>query len=161
MFWVYLSLSLFVRGRVLSATSSPPHLIVFSTLPCLLSSSSSLPPLLSSSHISQHNPPISALASLVSSCPPHVTLPLSSVVCHPPSFLDTLHKTIILSQFLPLQLDVQLFRGSLPYGGLCAPLPSIIRRNSVAMKLSPSIRITALNKDVVTTFIAQQIKRCT
>ena len=58
---------------MLSATSSPHHLIVFSTLPCLLSSSSSLPPLLPSSHLSQHSPPISALASLVSSSPPHVT----------------------------------------------------------------------------------------
>ena len=56
-----------------------------STLLCLLSSSSSLPPLLLSSHLSYHSPPISALASLVSSCLVHVTLPLSSVVCHPPS----------------------------------------------------------------------------
>ena len=39
----------FVRGKVLPATSSPPHLIVFSTLLCLLSSSSSLPPLQPSS----------------------------------------------------------------------------------------------------------------
>ena len=69
---------------------SPPHLLFFSTLLCLLSSSSSLPPLLSSSHLSLHSPPISALASLVSSCPAHVTLPLSSVVCHPPSFLRVL-----------------------------------------------------------------------
>ena len=259
-----------VAGRVLSATSSPSHLMVFSTLPCLLSSSSSLPPLLPSSHLSEHSPPISALASLVSSCPPHVTLPLSSVVCHPPSFLrvlptvvcsspvslssssallfalatlaifriqlcshtcslcccrsviakvsvpnrhadvtsymcswhcpflsfwdppvrhhpsTTLHvfapacalrrrprlhlspssrlrtmpfldrglqKTILLSQFLPLQLDVQLFRGSLLSGGICAALPSITRRNSVAMMLL-SIRMTALNKVVVTTLIA-------
>ena len=42
----------FVRGEVLPATFSPPHLIVFSTLLCLLSSSSSLPPLLPSSHLS-------------------------------------------------------------------------------------------------------------
>ena len=35
----------FVRGEVLPATSSPSHLIVFSTLLCLLSSSSSLLPL--------------------------------------------------------------------------------------------------------------------
>ena len=41
----------FVSGEVLPATSSPPHLIVFSTL-CILSSSSSLLPLLSSSHLS-------------------------------------------------------------------------------------------------------------
>ena len=62
----------------------------------------------------------------------------------------------------PLKLDVQLFRGSLPSVGLCAPLPSIIRRNSVAMKLL-SIRMTALNKDVVTTLIAQHgtIRQCT
>ena len=42
----------FVRGEVLPATFSPPHLIVFSILLCLLSSSSSLPPLLPSSHLS-------------------------------------------------------------------------------------------------------------
>ena len=42
----------FVRGEVLPATFSPPHLTVFSTLLCLLSSSSSLPPLLSSSNLS-------------------------------------------------------------------------------------------------------------
>ena len=38
-----------------------------------MSSSSSLPPLLSSSHLSSHSPPISALTSLVSYCPAHVT----------------------------------------------------------------------------------------
>ena len=51
----YLSLSSsfpFVRGEVLPATFPPPHLIVFSTLLCLLSSSSSLPPRLPSSHLS-------------------------------------------------------------------------------------------------------------
>ena len=69
-------------------------------------------------------------------------------------FIDRgLHKTILLSQFLPLQLDVQLFRGSLLSGGICAALPSITRRNSVAMMLL-SIRMTALKKDVVTTLIA-------
>ena len=41
----------FVRGEVLPATFSPPHPIVSSTLLCLLSSSS-LPPLLPSSHLS-------------------------------------------------------------------------------------------------------------
>ena len=41
----------FVRDEVMPATSSPPHLIVFSTLVCLLPSSSSLPPLLPSSHL--------------------------------------------------------------------------------------------------------------
>ena len=78
---VSLSLPLFpfVRGEVLPATVSPPHLIVFSTLS--LFSSSSLPPLLPSSHLSLHSPPISALAFLVSSCPPHVTL-YSSTVLH-------------------------------------------------------------------------------
>ena len=64
------------------ATFSLPHLLVFSTLLCLVSSSSSLPPLLPSSHLSLHSPPISALASLVSSCPALVTLPLSSVIGH-------------------------------------------------------------------------------
>ena len=77
----------FIRGEVLPATFSPPHLLFFSTLLCLLSSSSSLPPLLSSSHLSLHSPPISVLASLVSSCPALVTLPLTSVVGHRPSFL--------------------------------------------------------------------------
>ena len=95
--WVYISFSFpFVRDMVLSATSTPPHLIVFSTLPCLLSSSSSLPPLLPSSHLSQHSPTILALVSLVSSCPPHVTMPLSSVVCHLPSFLRVL-PTVVCS----------------------------------------------------------------
>ena len=40
------------QGEVLPATFSPPHLLFFSTLLCFLSSSSSLPPLLSSSHLS-------------------------------------------------------------------------------------------------------------
>ena len=43
----------------------------------------------------------SALASLVSSCPPHVTLPLSSVVCHPPSFLRVM-STVIFSSLVSL-----------------------------------------------------------
>ena len=60
----------FVRGDVLPATSSPPHLITFPTLICILSSSSSLPPLLPFSH----RPPIPALASRVSSCLLHITL---------------------------------------------------------------------------------------
>ena len=77
----------FVRGEVMPATFSLPHLLVFSTLLCIVSSSSSLPPLLPSSHLSLHSPPISALASLVSSCPALVTLPLSSVIGHRPSFL--------------------------------------------------------------------------
>ena len=249
--------------------SFPPSPVSCLLLPLFL--------LLPSSHLSQHSPPISALAALVSSCPPHVTLPLSSVVCHPPSFLRVLptvvcsspvslssssallsalatlaifrtqlfshtcslcccrsviakvsvpnrhadvtsykcswpcpfclfeirrsaitpqllstcslrpvlsdvglhlspssrlrtmpfldrglHKTILLSQFLPLQLDVQLFRGSLLCGGICAALPSITRRNSVAMMLL-SIRMTALKKDVVTTLIAHHgtIRLCT
>ena len=68
-------------------TFSPPHLLFFSTLLCLLSSSSSFPPLLSYSHLSLHRPPISVLASLVSPCPAHVTMPLSSVVFHRPPFL--------------------------------------------------------------------------
>ena len=90
---IYLSLTLipFVWGDVLPATSSPPHLIVFSTLLCLLSGFFSLPPLLPSSHLSSHSHTISALASLVSYCPAHVTLPLSSVASHPPSFQRVIH----------------------------------------------------------------------
>ena len=65
--YIYLSLPLFpfIRGEVLPATSSPPYLLFFSTLLCLLSSPSSLPPLLSSSHPSLHSPPISVLAFLI------------------------------------------------------------------------------------------------
>ena len=86
----------FVRGEVMPATFSLPHLLVFSTLLCLVSSSSSLPPLQSSSHLSLHSPPISVLASLVSSCPALVTLPLSSVIGHRPSFLRV-QPTVICS----------------------------------------------------------------
>ena len=86
---------------MLSATSPPHHLRVFSTLLCLFSSSSnsllSCYPL-----ISPYMPPISELAALVSFCPPHVTQPLSCVVCLnstilPLSALVTL--TIFRTQF--------------------------------------------------------------
>ena len=109
--YTYVSSFPFVRGEVLPATFSPPHLIVFSTLLCLLSSSSSLPPLLSSSHLSSHSPPISALTSIVSHCPAHVTLPLSSVVCHPPSFLRV-QPTVICSS--PVSLSNSPVLQSLP-----------------------------------------------
>ena len=55
--------------------------------------SSSSPAFLTSIY---QSPPISALASFVSSCPAHVTLPLSSVVCHPPPFLRV-QPTVICS----------------------------------------------------------------
>ena len=42
------------------------------------------------------SPLVSHLVSLVSSCPPHVTLPRSSAVCHPPSFLRVL-PTVVCS----------------------------------------------------------------
>ena len=92
---------------VLPATSPPSHLIVFFTLICILSSSASLPPLLTSSHI----PPISELASLVSSCPAHVTPPLSLVVCHPPSILHVL-PTVVCSS--PVSLSSSSALMSLP-----------------------------------------------
>ena len=88
---------------MLSATSPPHHLRVFSTLLCFFSSSSnsllSCYPL-----ISPYMPPISELAALVSFCPPHVTQPLSCVVCLnstilPLSALVTL--TIFRTQFFP------------------------------------------------------------
>ena len=98
---------------MLPATFSPPHLLVFSALLCLLSSSSSLPPLLSSSHLSLHSPPISALASLVSSCPALVTLPLSSVVYHPPSFLrvqPTVYYYYYVGEFAYCLADTSRYR---------------------------------------------------
>ena len=122
--YTYVSSFPFVRGEVLPATFSPPHLIVFSTLLCLLSSSSSLPPLLSSSHLSSHSPPISALTSLVSYCPAHVTLPLSSVVCHPLSFLRV-QPTVICSS--PVSLSNSSTLQSLPLTPtLLACLPSLL-----------------------------------
>ena len=101
----------FIRGEVLPATFSLPHLLFFSTLLCLLSSSSSLPPLLSSSHLSLHSPRISVLVSLVSSCPGHVILPLSSVVFHRPSFLRV-QPTAICSS--PVSLSSSTALPSLP-----------------------------------------------
>ena len=56
---------------MLSATSPPHHLRVFSTLLCLFSSSNSL--LSCYPLISPYMPPISELTALVSFCPPHVT----------------------------------------------------------------------------------------
>ena len=100
------------QDEVLPATFSPPHLLFFSTLLCLISSSSSLPPLVSSSHLSLHRPPISALASLVSSCPAHVSLPLNSVVCHPPSLLRV-QPTVICSS--PVYLSSSTALLSLPF----------------------------------------------
>ena len=97
----------FVRDEVLLATSSPPHLIVFSTLLCLFFFQSSSSP----AFLTSHSPPISALASLVSSCPPHVTLPLFSVVCHPPSFLRVM-PTVACSS--PVSLSGSLSLPSLP-----------------------------------------------
>ena len=71
--------------------SSPPSSVSYllfpaSLLSCLL-------------HISLYTAPISVLASLVSSCTPHVTLdmPLSSVVFHRPSFLRVQHTVICSS----------------------------------------------------------------
>ena len=49
---LFLRFPLFPKGEVLPDTFSPPHLLVLSTIPCLMSSSSSLPPLLPSSHLS-------------------------------------------------------------------------------------------------------------
>ena len=80
---LFLFFSPFVRSEVLKFFSASSDSLC--TLLCLLSSSS-LPPLLPSSRLSYHSPPISAWASLVFSCPPSATLSLSSVVCHPPSF---------------------------------------------------------------------------
>ena len=115
----------FVRGEVLPATFSPTHLIVFSTLLCLLSSSSSLPPLLSSSHLL--SPLVSPLASLVSTCPPHVTLPHSSAVCHPPSFLRVLPTVVFSSP------DSLSSSSALPFLPLTPPFFSTFRMTEAWM----------------------------
>ena len=101
----------FISGEVLPATFSPPNLLLVSTLLCLLSSSSIFTPLLSTSHLSLHSPPISVLASRVSSCPAHVTLLLSSVVFHRPSFLRD-QPTVICSS--PVSLSSTTALPSLP-----------------------------------------------
>ena len=107
--FLHLSLPLFpfIRVEVLPVTFALPHLLFFSTLLCLLSSSSSLPPLLSSPHLSLHSPPTSVLASLVSTCPAHVTLPLSSVVFHRPYFLRV-QPTVICSSPVSLSSSTAL-----------------------------------------------------
>ena len=100
----------FVRGEVLPATSSPPHLIsLFHPPPYLFFFQSSSYPAFLTSLLTQS--PISALASLVSSCPPRVTLLLSSVVCHPPSFLRAL-PTVVCSS--PVSLSSSSALLSLP-----------------------------------------------
>ena len=125
-----LSLPLFPfnRGEVLPATFSPPHLLFFSTLLCLLSSSSSLPSLLSSSHLSLHSPPISVLASLLpcsrnsaapfgslssailSTCPAHCNLLLTSLYvklhCTPASSFNS--NTLRLSALVTLVFSPDL-----------------------------------------------------
>ena len=99
-----------VKGEVLPATSSSPHLIVFNPrLSLVLFSQSSSSPVFLTSLLSQS--PVSALASLVSSCPPHVTRSLSSSVCHPPSCLRVL-PTVVCSS--PVSLSSYSALHSLP-----------------------------------------------
>ena len=94
--------------------SSPP-----SSVSCLL-----LPFFLLSCLPHIHSPPISALSSLVSSCPAHVTLPLSSVVCHPPSFLHVLPTVVCAS---PVSLSSSSALPSLPLTPpFFACLPSLL-----------------------------------
>ena len=89
-----------VRGEVLPATSLLPHRRVFSILVCLLPSSSSLPPLLSSSQIA-FNTVLTSQPWPPSPSPRNVTLPLSLVICHPPSFLRVL-PTVVCSSSVSL-----------------------------------------------------------
>ena len=126
---------------MLPPTSPPPHLIVFSTL-CLFSSSSSLPPLLPSSYLSVHRPPISALVSLVSFCRHHVTQPLSSVVC--------LNSTIPPSSAI---VSLAIFRTQL-FSHTC----SLCCCSSVIAKVSVPYRHAGVTQ-VLTTFSLLEISR--
>ena len=82
-------------------TSPQPHLIVFppsvSFLLPLVFLLSCLP------HISPYRPPISALVSIVSFCPPHVTQPLSSLVLlfFVPSYFRILAAFVVAVRSLP------------------------------------------------------------
>ena len=111
---------------MLPATFSPPHLIVFSTLLRLLSSSSSLPPLLpssQSSHLSLGLPRLllpcsrnyaalfgSLSSAILSTCPAHCNLLLTSLsvrlLCTPVSYLNS---TIIRLSALVTIFRIQLF----------------------------------------------------
>ena len=147
MLWVYLSLSLSLFplsawGRVLSATSSPPHLIVFSTLPCLLSSSSSLPPLLPSSHLSEHSPPISALASLVCHQPYFLRV-LPTIVCSSPVSLSS--SSTLLSALATLAIfRTQLFSHTCSLVVVVRSLPRFPFRTGMLMSHRTSARDLAL-----------------
>ena len=125
---VALSLPLFpfVRGEVLPTTSSPPHLIVFSTLLCLMSYFYSLPPLLPSSSLLTQS-------SHLSIDLPRLLLPCSrNSAAHPPSFqrvlptvvkllrapVSSLNSTILLLYVCPRHSCYQLFSYPLVFAHL-------------------------------------------
>ena len=130
------------------ATSSPSHLIVFSTLPCLLSSSSSLPPLLASSHLSYHSPPISdGLPRFL--CPAHCSPLLTNLslklLCTPVSSPNSI--ILLLSALVTLakqpnqqsnswvEAATSGFCGSLPLRLHCfKELHQVVRYNNILLR---------------------------
>ena len=133
----------------------PPLSLAFffqsSSSPAFLAS-----PLTQSSHLS--------LTSLVSSCPPQVTLPNSSVVCHPPSLLHVLPTTVCFS---PVYMSSSSTLPSLPltppfspvcpryscyfsYPVVFAHICSLCCCSSVSAKVSVSYRHTGVTQVLMT-----------
>ena len=127
---ISLSLSLplfpFIRGEVLPATFSPPHLLFFSTLLCLLPSSSSLPPLLSSSHLS-----LITQSSHLSIGLPRLLLPCSR---NSAALFDSLSSAILST--CPAHCNLLLT--SLSVKLLCTPLSPL---NSTIFRLSALVTL--------------------
>ncbi len=96
---------------------------------------------------------VEKLASLVSSCPPHVTMPLSSVVCHLPSFLRVLPTVVcsspvslssssaLLSALVTLAIfRTQLFRTLVAFVVVVRSLPRFPFRIAMPMSNHTSAR---------------------
>ena len=109
------------------ATFSPPHLLFFSTLLCLRSSSSSITPLLSSSHLS-YSPPISALAFL-----DRLLLPCSR---NSAALFGSLSSAILST--CPAHCNLLLVHQSLCQAPICTPVSSL---DSTILRLSALVTL--------------------